>query len=226
VLLAKIEGLRVETEGSLTIYARELYSPDPNRREEAARQLWLRFSERLVAQVRRRLAPRILRRTGAEDVVQNLFAAFFDADPGPNGPPRNRAELWRRLVHFTMCAVANTVDYHQAQRRDYRRETPIGDMVTDAHDPETQPQEPEDYRVLDPADNVIAQIEFKRLLDMLPPDLRQVFAMRLDGYTNSEIARQIGRVERTVELKMSTIRGLLRPHVVDAPLHADQPEVF
>jgi hypothetical protein len=127
VFFATIQGLSVETEGSLTIYARELYSPDPNRREEAARQLWLRFSERLVAQVRRRLDPRILRRTGAEDVVQNLFAAFFDADPGPNGPPRNRAELWRRLVHFTMCAVANTVDYHQAQRRDYRRETPFGE---------------------------------------------------------------------------------------------------
>jgi hypothetical protein len=49
--------------------------------------------------------------------------------------------------------------------------------------------------------------------------------MRLDGYTNAEIAKQIGRVERTVELKMTTIRGLLRPHVDEAPLPADQHDL-
>jgi RNA polymerase sigma factor (sigma-70 family) len=216
VLSSTIRGNILETEGSLTIYARELYSSDPCRRDEAAWQLWLRFSERLVATVKRRIDHRILRRTGAEDVVQALFAAFFDAGPGPNGPPRDRAELWRRLVHFTMCTVANTVDYHQAQRRDYRREIPLEDLVTAADGPRPRALEPEDYRVLDPADDAIAQIEFKRLLDLLPPDLSQVFAMRLDGYTNAEIARQIGRVERTVELKMTTIRGLLRPHVFGA----------
>ena len=37
--------------------------------------------------------------------------------------------------------------------------------------------------------------------------------LRLEGYTNAEIAAQIGRVERTVELKLRTIRGLLAPHL-------------
>jgi hypothetical protein len=106
---SSIEEPSVDTEGSLTRYARELYAPEAARREEAARQLWHRFSARLAAEVRRRLDPRILRRAGLDDLLQSLFASFFAAPPGPGGPPRSRAELWRLLVHFTMCKVANRV---------------------------------------------------------------------------------------------------------------------
>jgi DNA-directed RNA polymerase specialized sigma24 family protein len=207
----------VDIEGSLTRYARELHSPDAPLREEAARRLWHRFSGRLAAEVRRRLDARILRCAGLEDVLQSLFASFFAADPGPNGPPRDRGELWRLLVHFTMCKVANTAEFHRAQRRDFRREAPLGVTVPDADGPGARPIEPEDGRVLDPADEVVARHEFARLLELLPDDLREVFAMRLDGYTNAEIGAQIGRVERTVELKMRTIRGLLRDHIEGAP---------
>jgi RNA polymerase sigma-70 factor, ECF subfamily len=214
----------VGTEGSLTRYARELHSPDALLREEAARQLWLRFSERLAAEVRRRLDARILQRAGMDDLLQSLFAGFFAAAPGPDGPPRNRAELWRLLVHFSMCKVANTADHHRAKRRDVRREKPLGDIVADRDGSCPGPFEPEDFRGLDPADETIARLEFARLLGVLPGDLREVFVMRLQGYTNAQIGAQIGRVERTVELKLRTIRGLLRPYLEDGPLPAgDEP---
>jgi RNA polymerase sigma factor (sigma-70 family) len=200
-------------EGSLTRYGRELYSSDAPQREEAARQLWLRFSGRLEAEVRNRLDARIIRRAGMDDVLQSLFAGFFAAAPGPNGPPRNRAELWRLLVHFTMCNVANTADYHRAKRRDLRREVSLGDIKADANESGPRPSEPEDFRQLDPGDEAIARMEFARLLDLLPDDLREVFVMRLEGYTNAQIGTRIGRVERTVELRMRTIRALLRPHL-------------
>jgi DNA-directed RNA polymerase specialized sigma24 family protein len=206
------------TEGSLTRYARELYSPDALRREEAARQLWLRFSIQLAAEVRRRLNARILRRAGMDDLLQSLFASFFAAAPRSNGPPRDRTELWRLLVHFTMCKVASTTHFHRAQRHDFRRERPLADMVADADGSWPRPFEPADFRALGPADEAAARMEFARLLGQLPVDLREVFVMRLEGYTNAQIGAQIGRVERTVELKMRTIRGLLRPHLEDVPL--------
>jgi RNA polymerase sigma factor (sigma-70 family) len=212
----RIEGISMGTEGSLTHYVRELYSPDSPRREEAARQLWLRFSGRLAAEVRQRLDARIIRRAGMDDVLQSLFAGFFAAAPGPDGPPRNRAELWRLLVHFTMCKVANTANYHRAQCRDLRREEFLGDVKAGADGSRTS--DPEDFRGLDPADEASARMEFARLLDLLPDDLREVFVMRLDGYTNAQIAAQIGRVERTVELRLRTIRALLRPHMGDVGL--------
>jgi RNA polymerase sigma factor (sigma-70 family) len=215
-----IEGLGTGGEGSLSRYARDLYEPDAARRAEAARQIWLRFSERLAAEVRRRLDPRILRQAGADDVVQSLFASFFAAAPGPAGPPRDRAELWRLLVHFTACKVAHTAERHRARRRDVRREVPLGDLVAGADDSWAHAFEPADRRALDPADEAVAREEFDRLLGALPADLRDVFLMRLEGSTNAEIAARIGRVERTVELRMKTIRALLRPHLGDEPTGA------
>jgi RNA polymerase sigma-70 factor (ECF subfamily) len=204
-------------ERSLNRYLRDLHSPDVQRREEAARQIWLRFAERLTAVVRRRLNSRILRHAGVDDVLQSLFASFFAAAPGTNGPPRNSAELWNLLVCFTMRKVANTAHHYQAQRRDIRREWPLVNRTT--HDMAAGPgwAEPVDFRSLSPEDEAIAHDEFDRLLGVLPEDLKQVFAMRLEGYTNAEIAARIGRVERTVELKMRVIRGLLRPYVEAVP---------
>jgi RNA polymerase sigma-70 factor (ECF subfamily) len=195
---------------SLTEYGRDLYASDAARREEAARQIWLRFADRLGAEVRRRLDPRVLRRAGTDDVVQSLFASFFAAARGPAVPPRDRAELWRRLVHFTICKVANTAERHRAGQRDVRREVAFDDI---APDDATVGFEPADRRGLDPAREALARLEFDRLLAVLPGDLRDVFLMRLEGLTNAEIAGRIGRVERTVELRMRTIRALLRPHL-------------
>jgi DNA-directed RNA polymerase specialized sigma24 family protein len=199
----------------LTRYAREMHSPDPRLREEAARQIWERFSERLAAEVRRRLDPRVLRREGADAVVQSLFASFFGAAPGPAGMPRDRAQLWRLLVHFTVCKVANTAARHRAARRDVRREVLLGDLETDPPRSAALRFELEDRRGRDPSDEAIARMEFTRLLCLLPDDLREVYVLRLQGATNAEIAAAIGRVERTVELKMKTIRALLRPHLED-----------
>ena len=208
--------LDVNLDGSLTRLAHEVYSADPILRDEAARQLWLRFSARVATVVRRRLDPRILRRVGLEDVMQSLFADYFAAGPGSNGPPRDRDELWRRLVRFTLYKVANTADRHHAGRRDVRREQLVGDHPASA--------DPADFRHRAPDEEAAAREEFARLLDVLPDDLRRVLVLRIEGYSNAQIAAEIGRVERTVELKLQTIRSLLRPHLRDVVALDDEPE--
>ena len=51
--------------------------------------------------------------------------------------------------------------------------------------------------------------EFSGLLDLLPDEeLRQVALWKLEGYTNAEIASEIGRHERSVERKLQIIRGI------------------
>jgi RNA polymerase sigma-70 factor (ECF subfamily) len=208
--------------GSLTGVARDLHSPDAARREAAARQLWLRFASRLEGEVRRRVEPRLLARVGVEDMVQSICASFFAARL-PNGPPRDRDELWRLLVRFTICKVANAADYHRAGIRDYRREAgPVGPAF-DGDGDRPVAFEPAERSHLDPARQAVARLEFERLIGLLPADLRDVLILRLEGHTNAEIAAQIGRVERTVELKLKTIRALLRPHVADVlPREGDE----
>lgn len=207
----------IERQGSLTVYAHEMHSPDGCRREEAARQIFGHFAGRLKAMVRRRLDPRVLRRAGPEDVVQSLFASFFAAVPGPVGPPRNREELWRLLVRFTRCKMANTAERHRAQRRDVRRERPLEGAAARPQEPEPACIEPEDPHRRSPEDEAIAREEFVRLRAILPADLRLVFDLRLEGYTNAQIAAEIDRVERTVELKLRAIRSLLEPHLELTP---------
>jgi hypothetical protein len=47
----------------------------------------------------------------------------------------------------------------------------------------------------------------------LLPDFQRVLALRLEGYTVAETAARRGRVDRTVELKLRAIRGMLAPHL-------------
>jgi DNA-directed RNA polymerase specialized sigma24 family protein len=63
----------------------------------------------------------------------------------------------------------------------------------------------------------MGQNEFDRLLAKLPPDLKKIFMLRLEGYTNVQIASQIGRTVRNVELKMQLIREVMYPHAEDGP---------
>jgi DNA-directed RNA polymerase specialized sigma24 family protein len=47
-----------------------------------------------------------------------------------------------------------------------------------------------------------------RLLDRLDPALRQIAQLRLDGYTNIEIATRLGCALRTVERRLELIRRI------------------
>ena len=51
--------------------------------------------------------------------------------------------------------------------------------------------------------------ECRRLLESLPePELRIIALLKVEGYTNEEIASQLDCVPRTIERKMSRIRLL------------------
>ena len=54
--------------------------------------------------------------------------------------------------------------------------------------------------------------ELSRLMQLLPDErLREIAALKLEGYTSGEIARKLGVVERTVERKLGLIRAHWRP---------------
>jgi DNA-directed RNA polymerase specialized sigma24 family protein len=201
--------------GSLTLCVQHLRSPDGRERDDAARVIWERFSARLQGLVRRHLDNRIRCREDEEDVLQNVYASFclgqFEGQPSPS----SREELWKLLVRITMCKVVNTAHKHLAARRDVRRDRSQnadrdGSLFPRwmlEHVDRAQPSHEEKIIVLEEVD---------RLLTCLSPDLRTILLWRLDGYTNAEIARIIGRTERSVELKMQVVRKRL-----EQTLHPD-----
>jgi DNA-directed RNA polymerase specialized sigma24 family protein len=59
-----------------------------------------------------------------------------------------------------------------------------------------------------PEFTVMLAEQLQHLLTLLPDeDLRQVARLRVEEYTNAEIAQRLGCTERTVERKLALIRG-------------------
>ena len=193
---------------SITVAWRLVNADDPAVREAAAALIWERFAARLRALIAQRMDARLKPRCDPDDVLQILFAGFFASPPGPDGPARNRGDLWRILVRQALRRLADAADHHGADRRDRAREEPLGPAG---------PGGPAagliDRLRPGPAEEVEAREEFERLLGILPQKLQEVLLLRLEGHTNADIARLLGRTERTVELKLRAIRELLEPYV-------------
>jgi DNA-directed RNA polymerase specialized sigma24 family protein len=204
----------MSTIGSLTRYVHELSSPDCRLRDEAARIIWDRFSPRLKLLVRRHLDSRILRREDEQDILQSMFFSFCAGQTTGKTAPASRQELWKLLVRITMCKVVNTAHRHMADRRDIRREradrphdlaeTEFPQWMLD-HVDRSQPRPEEQVAVVE---------EVQRLLGVLKDErLRQIVVWKLEGFTNAEIARMIGKTVRSVEMKLQLIRTLLEDEV-------------
>jgi DNA-directed RNA polymerase specialized sigma24 family protein len=193
--------------GSVTLCVQQLRSSDSRERDEAARVIWERFGPRLQALVRRHLDNRIRRREDEQDILQSMYASFCLGQLEGKASPASREELWKLLVRITMCKVVNTAHRHHAARRDVRRErtesperNPAGSLFPNwmlEHVDQAKPSHEEMVAVLE---------EVERLLQGLNEEMRRIVLWKLDGFTNAEIAKMIGRTVRSVELKMQLIR--------------------
>src|SRR5262249_11119131 len=87
--------------------------------DEAARRIWERYVQRLLALAEQDIEQSVRARIGAEDVVQSAFRSYFrrraDYDLA------DRDELWSLLVTITLNKVRNANRHHRRQRRDVRR---------------------------------------------------------------------------------------------------------
>ncbi len=203
---------------SITRLGIALRSMDANLRDEAARKLLPYFQNQLIGVIRRRLDARIIRRAGLEDIIQEIWLEFTHAELGRNWRPSNRTELWNQLLHFSICHVTNVALYHCAKKRDFRRES---QSVEDWHvDAGSFLEEPFEDSFDGPEAKLIAREWIDAVLELLPPNLRDVFRLKCEGYSNAEIARLIDRKRRTVELRMKLIRSILQPMIQQGSLLA------
>ena len=141
-----------------------------------------------------------------EDVVQSMGRSFFNRVRRGDFDLGDRDALWALLVTVTLNKVRNAADHHFAAKRDVRRQQPI--PSSDG----TRSDAPREAPVLEsdgptPAEAAALNEALERRLQDLPePDLRQVALMKLEGYTNREIAEALRCGERSVERKLNLIR--------------------
>ncbi len=169
----------------------------------AVQPLWERYYPRLVRLARAKL--RATRRgvLDEEDAALSAFESFC-AGAARGRFPRlaDRGDLWRLLVVITARKVGEQVKREARQKRGGGRvAAPLaGDSSSSdpmcsilAHDPT-------------PLFAAAAAEEYRRLLDLLGDELRQVAIDRMEGYTNDEIAARLGCARRTVARRLELIR--------------------
>jgi DNA-directed RNA polymerase specialized sigma24 family protein len=168
--------------------------------EEAVRLLWLRYFQPLVRLARNRLNARGCTLRDAEDVALEAFWTLCQQVSHPASAERfpdlhNRTHLWKLLACFTARQAFDLA------RKECRRRQIVGDetLLGEAGFEPFVGREP-------PPEFAAAVAD---LLECLPTDeLRRIALARMEGYTNGEVARRLGRSLSTIERKLQVIRLL------------------
>ena len=187
-----------ENDGSVTRWLGDLKAGD----SDAAQKLWERYFGSLVrlAHTRLRSAPR-----GAEDEEDAALSAFdsFCTAATEGRFPRlgDRDDLWRILVTLTNRKALNQVERHRSQKRGGGRvvdEAALGGAGSELGFLDgLAGSEPS------PEFAVMVAEEFRLRLDSLRDDsLRRIALMRMEGYTNEQIAEQLDCGLRSVSRKL------------------------
>jgi DNA-directed RNA polymerase specialized sigma24 family protein len=188
----------------------------------AAQPLWERYFARLVAVARGKLKK--VRRASAcedeEDAALSAFNSFCGGIARGRFPQlADRDDLWKLLVVITARKAMA-----QAQREG-RKKRGGGRVVDEAllfgggagDDGSMAGLERIAGEGPDPEFAAMMAEECQRLLDALDDDaLRQVALSRMEGYTNDEIADQLGCARRTIARRLDLIRKTWMSYVEEA----------
>lgn len=170
--------------------------------ERAFEAIFERYGDRLVKLASKRISERLAGRIEAEDVVQSVFRTFFGRVQDHRFTFQNADDLWKLLVSMTLNKLRNKVDFHTAGKRDVGAEQPLAGNSSNpsAFDPSGNDPSPE------------AVVAFLDLLENFMQDLREgdrrILELRLQGWTQEEVAREVGCTERTVRRTLDRVREI------------------
>lgn len=179
----------------------------------AQQQLWNRYFRRLMALAKAKIGDSPRGAADEEDVVLSAFESLFRGVTEQRFPDLNdRGNLWSLLAKITARKAINQRNWHLARKRG-------GDLGRGAGLPIAGGGDDSVYAGIELVDSevgpdflVAMQEECRRLMAGLADErLRQIARRKLEGYTNAEIAEELGVVERTIERKMGVIRAAWAP---------------
>ena len=195
--------------GSVTRLIIDLRSDDPALREVAARLVWGRYFQELLALTRNHLSARIRCREDEEDVLQSMYKSFGIRQRRGDFDLANRDELWNLLVRITLRKARNAANRQLQGKRDVRREDAEAAVKESRGDQPATILDQIDSDGPTPAEAALLNEALERRFEMLKDlDLRQIALWKLEGYTNAEIAAELGCADATVERRLKLIRSV------------------
>jgi len=173
--------------------------------QEAAGELFRRYSDRLIGLAHNRLSSKLSARVDAEDLVQSVYRSFFANVRGNRYDLQHGGDLWRLLVAMTLHKLHNQVDWHTAQKRDVKSEVSFGNEKglygIGAQVLSREPSTVEAVAVAEELEYVMGQLD---VLD------RRILELRLQGQNHAEIAAAARCSERSVIRVLKSVKELLK----------------
>lgn len=185
-----------------TTWAQHLAEGDARTVEE----FWGRYGARLQGLAAEYMSTRLARREAPEDVVQSVCRTFLRrAQIGQFRLPDSE-QFWRLLCAITITKIRQKARFHQQQKRDFGRERRLVSPASDTTLPRMQIAAAEPT----PAEAAEFADQLRRLLADLDDEERPIFELKLEQYTNQEIAERRGCSERTVRRILKRIQSHLK----------------
>lgn len=196
----------MESSPSVSFWIDQLKAGQP----AAAQPLWERYFAQLVHLARGRLQGASRAVADEEDVALSAFHSFcLAAENGRFPRLQDRDDLWKLLVTITERKASNQVRDAKRLKRGggqvVHEATLAGDLQASAS------HGLEGFAGPDPTPDFAAQVaeQCRLLLQNLADDaLRQIAILKMEGYSNEEIADRQQIALRSVERKLALIRKI------------------
>ena len=194
------------SEGSVTGWFGYLKAGD----DVAAEQLWERYFHELVRLARAHLRAKPRGAVDEEDIALSAFNSFCrGAEQGRFPRLDDRGNLWRILVTITARKVVELVERQCRQKRGGGRVRNEADLAGPESEAGVAGLDQAVGREPTPEFAVMIADECRHLLAALGDEtLRQIALLRLEGYSDGEIASRLDCGVRTVSRKLKLIRDI------------------
>jgi RNA polymerase sigma-70 factor (ECF subfamily) len=168
---------------------------------EAARHVFHTFAQRLIGLARSRLDTLILRKEGAEDVVQEALLSFFRRHARHEFNLANWDSLWALLTVITLRKCGHKIEHYRALCRN---------VFTEAAPPESSQESAHSWMMLarepSPAEAAMLEDTLRQLLHGLDEREQRIVRLLLEGHSVPEISQKVGRSEYMVRKTCKQVR--------------------
>jgi DNA-directed RNA polymerase specialized sigma24 family protein len=165
----------------------------------AEKELWDHYFSRLAALASEKLRDLPPHLRDEEDLALSALNSFFTRAKQDGFPHlHDRTDLWQLLAKITVRKTFHQRRDAHTQKRGGGQVQGNSDFAEDLHKIAANEPTPDML--------VVFNEEYQRLMGALDEELRPVARMKLEGYTNAEIAEKLECVQRTIERKLYRIR--------------------
>ena len=174
---------------------------------EGAEQLWQEYFSKLVELARQKLIKRERLIADEEDIALSAFKSFCaGVEKGRFPQLDDRDDLWKILVSITLRKTIKVIRDSNRLKRGGQWKQISGDsdydIIQQIASPEIDPEMA--THLTEQFENLLAQLESKELIELA--------TLKMEGYTNAEIAARWNKAERTIERKLAIVRQIWNKH--------------